>query len=130
MKNFLNIETKAKGVWKICLKIDKCACPHPATYDEHHPHVMHAMQKNIKTWGIKVQEGKVETPHNVKLFRTLSMVRQNPQKQTKWKRNDPTGNTTWNPPGSQKKFSCMPIVLKLRWLFAMPIAVQTVQLPN
>ena len=94
MKNFLNIETKAKGVWKICLKIDKCACPHPATYDEHHPHVMHAMQKNIKTWGIKVQEGKVKTPDNVKLSRTLSMFRQNQQKQKKRKRNYPTGNRT------------------------------------
>ena len=72
----------------------------------------------------------MKTPDNVKLFRTLSMVRQNPQKQTKRKRNYPTDKTTWNPPRSQKKFSCMPIVTKLRQLFAMHIAVQTVQLPN
>ena len=45
----------------------------------------------------------METPHNVKLFRTLSMVRQNPQKQTKRKKNYSTGNTTWNPPKCQKK---------------------------
>ena len=52
-----------------------CLSP-PPTYDEHHPHVMHAMQKNIKTWGIKAQEGKVKTLDNMKLSRTLSMVRQ------------------------------------------------------